>query len=99
MPVIWTEPPPGNSSQPDSPPVALVEASRLPASLPVTQSAGRTQEIACRLPGPPGAPTTLHAEPSPVGSVEVRIRPSLATITQSDAVGQETARNSTGSPS
>ena len=97
-PVIWTEPPPLASLQLAAPPLGLVELRRLPASLPLRQSAAATHDTASRLPGPAGAPTRCQAEASPRGSVEVTMRPSAVTATQRDGELQETPLNSTSSP-
>ena len=98
-PAIWTEPPPLATPQLEAPALGLVELKRLPLSLPLRQSAAATHDTARRLPGPAGAPITCQSEASPRGSVEVTMRPSSATATQSDGELQETPLNSKGSPS
>src|SRR4051812_9839579 len=64
-----------------------------PPASPVAQRVSATQETAKRSRGV-GEPAARQAEASPPGSFETKIRPSLATATQSEGVAQETPRRS-----
>lgn len=98
MPVTSTEKPPFASSQLEGS-VGLVEVSRFPAELPATQSTVWAQEIPCKLPGPPGVPSSIQAEGPPSGFLETSIRPCRATATHSVGVPHETPRRSSVSSS
>lgn len=90
-PVIWTEPPPFVSANPEL--AGFDEVRMLPPPSPAAQRRSATHETPSRSLSV-GEPTSRQGAVPPAGSLETKIRPPFATATQTEVVVQETARRS-----
>ena len=89
-----TEPPPFALLQLAPLPAGSVEVRMSPLAFPLAQRSAATQLTPSRLAVPPGVPASFQVEAPPLGSVETKIRPPVATATQSEGLAQETLRRS-----